>query len=166
MQTKIIKEMLLQQAAQAVGRPGAGLTREYIFEPKYAAERSLDAVLGSPRKTVLQFIYDEIDGTERARVFPDPFDLGNLKEPESPTKAALRAELELSSDLGLKEDEDPENALRYIKEAIETLTGHHYDAYFDKDPGKSLKVLKMRTRLNRYTQLPAQVAVFIDQSVA
>jgi hypothetical protein len=148
MQTEIITKMLLQQAADAVGRPGAGLTREYIFEPKYAAERSLGAVLGDRRKTVLQFIFDEI-GAERVRIFPDPFDLGNFKEPESPTKAALRAELELSSDLGLKENEDPENALRYIKEAIETLTGHHYDAYFEKDPGKSLKVLKMLYILNR-----------------
>ncbi|MBD8566168.1 hypothetical protein IFU01_18070 [Oxalobacteraceae sp. CFBP 8763] len=149
MQTEIIKEMLLQQAAEAVGRPGAGLTREYIFEPRYAAERSLGAILGAPRKTVLQYIFDEIDNDERDRVFPDPFDLGNLKAPKNPTKAALRAELERSSDLNREEDEDPENALRYIKEAIGTLTGHHYDAYFEKDPGKSLKVLKMLYILNR-----------------
>jgi hypothetical protein len=149
MQSKIIKEMLLQQAAEAVGRPGAGLTRDYIFEPAYAAERSLGAVLGRPRKTVLQYIFDQIDSDERDRVFPDPFDLGNLKAPKNPTKAALRAELEGSSDLDREEDEDPENALRYIKEAIGTLTGHHYDAYFEKDPGKSLKVLKMLYILNR-----------------
>jgi hypothetical protein len=152
MQTEIIKEMLLQRAAQAVGRPGAGLTREYIFEPKYAAERSLGAVLGGPRKTVLQYIFDQfapIEGDERDRVFPELFDLGNLRAPKNPTKAALRGELERSSDLHLDENEDPENALRYIKEAIEALTGHHYDAYFEKDPGRSLKVLKMLYILNR-----------------
>ena len=146
------KKFLLQRASEAVGKPGAGLTRQYVFDPKHAVDRSLGAMLGKTRMTVLQFLFDKLEPAERKSLFPQSFDLGNQQVPISPSKAALQIELETDPELKLKDGENPEHALRNIKEKIKELTGYHFDKYFSQDAGKSLKVLKLLYLLNLHSE--------------
>lgn len=143
-QPELIRKIVVDEIEKITGKPGEGVTRDYLFHRDYASHRAHGTVHTPESRSVLQFLFETINEEERARLFPGIFDLGNLKIQGPATTRALMDEFE-------KEGRpDPTNFMRNARERqIAKLTGYPFNAYLDGDALKSLKVLKLLWLLNR-----------------
>lgn len=122
-------------------------SKKFIFNPNYSMARSQYCAQGQSvkKRTVLSLLLHEcMNDQRRSAIFPNEFDLGNLREVPSPicTPADLFNYLDLPSD-------DASTPLKHIHVGIKQLTGQSIKHYYKVSLSNALKVTKTLYYLTR-----------------
>ena len=122
-------------------------SREFLFEPKYSKARSQNCIQGNnaTKRTFLSILLHEgMNDERRSALFPNQFDLGNLREVPS----SICKPVELLRDLDFP-SEDASAPLKHIHVGIKLLTGRSISDYYKVNLSNALKVTKTLYYLTR-----------------